>query len=61
MKTNNSHNYTIKNEIDNSDETDKKKFIVKKGKEAENMILETFLFLEQTRNYELFKIGRAHV
>mgnify|MGYP001210171515 FL=1 len=54
MKTNNSQNYIIKNDIDNSDDKDKKLFIVKKGKEAETMILETFLFLEQTRSYELF-------
>ena len=54
MKTTNINNFPIKNEMHHSSEKDKTTFIVKKGKEAEVLILETFQFLEQTRSFELF-------
>ena len=54
MKTSAINNFPIKNEISHSDENDKAMFIVKKGREAEILILETFQFLEQTRSFELF-------
>ena len=41
MKTSAINNFPIKNEISHSDENDKAMFIVKKGREAEILILET--------------------
>jgi ATP-dependent Lon protease len=54
MKSQGIKNFSIKNEIPDTDHETKKKFILKKGTEAEEMILETFQFLEQSRQFEVF-------
>ena len=55
MKTNTIKNFPIKNELNTKDDGDSKKtFVTNKCHEADALVLDTFQFLEYSRQFDLF-------